>query len=193
MQGAAPPCARHSDCDAGRGPLACPHVPATHLPSRARLRPARRADLPALLALEQRSFRGDRLSARQFRHHQRNPAAWFAVAGPPGDPQGMALVFFRRGSRVARLYSILVAPAARGRGLGLRLLRAAEAAAQRRGCRELRLEVRVDNATALGLYEGAGYRRLARLPRYYEDGGDGWRHARRLGPPARNRRPPPRP
>lgn len=187
MQGGTPPCAAHADCEAGRGPLACPDVPATHPPSRARVRPARRADLPALAALEQRAFRGDRLSARQFRHHLRNPAAWFAVAGPPGDPRGMALVFFRRGSTVARLYSIMVAPAARGRGLGLRLLRAAEAAARRRGCRELRLEVRADNAAALGLYAGAGYRRLARLPRYYEDGADGWRHARRLGPPARNR------
>lgn len=184
---------RQSDCGACHAPLACGPVPTTRQQPRLRLRPARRADLPALLALEQRAFRGDRLSARQFRHHLGNPAAWFAVAGPPGAPLGMALVFFRRGSTVARLYSIVVAPAARGRGLGLRLLRAAEAAARQRGCRELRLEVRADNAAALGLYAGAGYRRLARLPRYYEDGGDGWRHARRLGPPASNRRPPPRP
>ena len=184
---------RSADCGAAPAALACVEVPSRSVSARVRLRPARAADLPALLALERRAFRGDRLSARQFRHHLENPGAWFAVAGPPGAPLGMALVFFRRGSTVARLYSIVVAPAARGRGLGLRLLRAAEAAARRRGCRELRLEVRADNAAALGLYAGAGYRRLARLPRYYEDGGDGWRHARRLGPPARNRRPSPRP
>ena len=163
---------RWADCGASPGALACVSVPSRSASARVRLRPARAADLPALLALERRAFRGDRLSARQFRHHLENPGAWFAVAGPAGAPLGMALVFFRRGSKVARLYSIVVAPAAR-----------------RRGCGELRLEVRADNAAALGLYAGAGYRRLARLPRYYEDGGDGWRHARRLGPPARNRHP----
>lgn len=168
------------DCGAGRGPLACPPVPTTRPPSRLRVRPARRADLPALLALEQRAFRGDRLSARQFRHHLRNPSAWFAVAEVEGHLAGNALLFFRRGSRAARLYSIVVAPKARGRGVGARLLVAAEAAARRRGCRELRLEVRQDNVAAIGLYEGAGYQRVAELPEYYEDGAAGWRYARSL-------------
>jgi ribosomal-protein-alanine acetyltransferase len=153
------------------------------------VRPARRADLPALLALEQRAFQGDRLSARQFRHHLGNPSAWFAVAEIEGQLAGNALLFFRRGSAVARLYSIVVASKARGRGLGARLLVAAEAAARRHGCREVRLEVRQDNTAAIALYEGAGYQRVAKLPDYYADGAAGWRYARPIARRAPRRRP----
>jgi [ribosomal protein S18]-alanine N-acetyltransferase len=80
----------------------------------------------------------------------------------------------------------VVAPKYRGRGVGAGLLVAAEAAARQRGCRELRLEVRQDNAAAMALYESAGYRRIAKLPDYYEDGAAGWRYARPL---ASRRRP----
>lgn len=180
---------RNPDCGAGRGPLACGSVPTSRPQSRLRVRPARRADLPALLALEQRAFQGDRLSERQFRHHLANPSAWFAVAEVEGQLAGNALLFFRRGSAVARLYSIVVASKARGRGLGARLLVAAEAAARRRGCREVRLEVRQDNTAAIALYEGAGYQRVAKLPDYYADGAAGWRYARPIASRATRRRP----
>ncbi len=40
------------------------------------------------------------------------------------------------------------------------LLATVEQAARLRGCRELRLEVRIDNATAVRLYERLGYRCL---------------------------------
>lgn len=143
-------------------------------------RTARAADLPGLLALEAR-FPGDRLSARQFRHHLGNPRARLRVL--PGDPdlQGYHLLLTRAGSRWARLYSLVVDPAARGRGLGRILLADAEAQARRAGCRGLRLEVRQDNVAANALYATAGYRRLAALPAYYQDGGDGWRLVREFG------------
>lgn len=145
-----------------------------------RLRAARAADLPALLALEAR-FPGDRLSARQFRHHLDNPRARLRVAVGEGGLLGYHLLLLRRGSAWARLYSVAVDPAARGRGLGRRLLADAEAQARAAGCAGLRLEVRQDNAAAIGLYEAAGYRRVAALPRYYEDGTDGWRYSQETG------------
>jgi ribosomal protein S18 acetylase RimI-like enzyme len=40
--------------------------------------------------------------------------------------------------------------------------------------------VRADNAAALRLYERGGYRRIARLRAYYEDGADGWRYEKAL-------------
>jgi ribosomal-protein-alanine N-acetyltransferase len=140
-------------------------------------RAARAADLPDLLALEAR-FPGDRLSARQFRHHLDNPRARLRVLPGAGSLLGYHLVLTRAGSRWGRLYSLVVDPAARGRGLGRILLADAEAQARRAGCRGLRLEVRQDNAAANALYAAAGYRRVAALPDYYEDGGDGWRLAR---------------
>ena len=147
------------------------------MPTGFRLRTARAADLPDLLALEAR-FPGDRLSARQFRHHLGNPRARLRVATAAGRVAGYHLVLLRAGSAWARLYSIAVDPARRGQGLGRRLLRDAEAQARVAGARGLRLEVRQDNRAAVALYEAAGYRCLARLPRYYQDGGDGWRYAR---------------
>lgn len=139
-----------------------------------RLRAARATDLPALLALEAR-FPGDRLSARQFRHHLGNPRACLRVA-IAGRLVGYHLVLFRSGSAWGRLYSLAVDEAARGRGLGRRLLADAERQAWAAGCRGLRLEVRQDNVAAVALYEAAGYRRQAALPAYYQDGGAGWRY-----------------
>ena len=146
-----------------------------------RLRDARPEDLPALLALEA-MFPGDRLSARQFRRHLANPRACLRVAVDGPRLLGYHLVFLRAGSPWARLYSIAVDPAARGQGLGRRLLADAEARARAAGRTGLRLEVRQDNPAAAALYAAAGYARLAALPGYYEDGADGWRYARRLDP-----------
>jgi ribosomal-protein-alanine N-acetyltransferase len=152
------------------------------MPPDIRLRKARAADLPDLLALEAR-FPGDRLSARQFRHHLGNARARLRVATSDGGVAGYHLVLLRTGSDWARLYSIAVDPARRGQGLGRRLLADAEAQARAAGCRGLRLEVRQDNAAAVALYEAAGYQRLAALPAYYQDGGAGWRYARRWSRP----------
>ena len=147
------------------------------------VRAATPADLDALVALELRAFSGDRMSRVQYRRHLASPGAAVLVADAPGEGEGVlgsALVFFRRGTTLARLYSIATAPAARGRGIGASLLAATEQAARDRGCRALRLEVRVDNTAAIALYERAGYRRIGRYTAYYEDGADAWRYEKSL-------------
>jgi ribosomal protein S18 acetylase RimI-like enzyme len=155
----------------------------------ARIRPARPADAAALAALELRCFPGDRMSARQYRRHAASPNAVVLVAGDAGGAAiGSAVMFFRTGSARARLYSIAVDPAARGRGLGGALLAAAESAARRRGATALRLEVRQDNPVAIAMYEARGYRRIGARAGYYEDGADAWRYetsldGRPAGPP----------
>jgi ribosomal protein S18 acetylase RimI-like enzyme len=145
-----------------------------------RLRPARAADLPALLALERRCFAGDRLSARQYRAHLHNPRAWLVVALRDADLLGSALVFHRNDSRRARLYSIAVDPATRGLGLGARLLEAAERAARARRATHLRLEVREDNTPAIALYRARDYVEFGRKARYYEDGATALRFEKAL-------------
>lgn len=140
------------------------------------LRDARPDDLPALLALEAR-FPSDRLSSRQFLHHMRSRSARLRVTD---DVSGYALVFLRRGSTLARLYSIAVDPATRGRGIGRALLLDAERSARGGGADRLRLEVRFDNAAAIALYLACGYEEFGRYPAYYEDGTDGLRFERRL-------------
>src|SRR3546814_9938277 len=76
------------------------------------LRPARGDDLPALLALEAQ-FPGDRMSARQFRRHLHSASARMQVACDGDALIGASLLFFRCGSDCARLYSLVVAAAAR--------------------------------------------------------------------------------
>lgn len=148
---------------------------------RVTIRPARRSEVATLAALEQRSFATDRLSARQYRRHVGSPSAVVLVAeGTGGAVLGSAVVFLRAASRVARLYSIAVDAAARGRGIGAALLDAAEAVARRRGRTVLRLEVRQDNPAAIALYEARGYRRIGTRRGYYEDGADAWRYERVL-------------
>jgi ribosomal protein S18 acetylase RimI-like enzyme len=146
-----------------------------------RIRRARPADLPALLALERSAFTTDHLSARQYRRHLGSPTALVLAAIDRSGLLGKAVVFFRRRSDVARLYSIAVAHGARGRGIGETLLTQAEQAARRRGATRMRLEVRQDNAAAMRLYERRGYTRFAERPGYYEDGVDAWRYEKKLG------------
>jgi ribosomal protein S18 acetylase RimI-like enzyme len=144
------------------------------------VRKAAADDLVALVALEVATFESDRISRAQWRRHIASDSACVLVTGPRGRVDGAAVVFHRRNSRRARLYSLAVADAARGRGLAKALLAAAEAEARRRGCNALELEVRTDNRAAIALYEHQGYRRAARLHGFYEDGTDAWRYARNL-------------
>jgi ribosomal protein S18 acetylase RimI-like enzyme len=164
----------------------------TTSPPEIRIRPARASDLDALVELENGVFSSDRISARQLRHHLGSPGARILVAMHGRDIVAAAVVFFRAGSGIARLYSIAVAERARGWGVGARLLAAAEASARRLGRTAIRLEVRTDNSAARALYERRGYRYFGLKKNYYEDGQDALRYekalARRRGPaPARRR------
>lgn len=154
------------------------------IPTSLSVRRAALSDLDALVALEQRAFDGDRLSRAQYRRHLSSDSALILIADISGRPlAGAAVVFFRKGSTVARLYSLATAPEARGKGVGTALLEAVTAAARHRGCRALRLEVRADNSAAIRLYEQHGCRRIGQLAAYYADGADGWRYEQPLGMP----------
>jgi L-amino acid N-acyltransferase YncA len=134
-------------------------------------------------------FATDRISRRSFRTLIERPTAVTLVAVDGPTLLGYAMILFRSGTGMARLYSLAVHPAAQGRGLGRRLLEAAEQAAEHHDRLFLRLEVREGHTTAIGLYESSGYRRIGRLPSYYADGQAAIRMEKRLRdvklPPAR--------
>lgn len=144
------------------------------------VRRAQSTDLDALVALEQRSFDGDRMSRAQYRRHLDSTSALVLIASSGHQMLGSATLFFRKHSRAARLYSLATLPEARGRGIGSSLLRAIEVAARSRHCDALRLEVRVDNMHAIDLYVRMGYQRGRLLAKYYEDGADGWQYQKQL-------------
>lgn len=144
-----------------------------------RVRPARLDDAPALLALEA-IFPSDRLSRASFRHLLTRGHADVLVYARGKQLLGNAVVLYRRGSRGARLYSLVTHPAHRGRGIGQLLLAAAERAARRRRCAEMRLEVRPTSRAAIRLYDRQGYEVRRCIPRFYEDGADALRLVKSL-------------
>jgi ribosomal-protein-alanine acetyltransferase len=142
------------------------------LPLAVKLRRGRLRDLDALTAIEDAVFTTDNLSRRSFRHFLTSPSATLLVAEATDNVAGYLLVLYRPRSKLARLYSIAVAPHIGRRGVGPLLLDAAEDAARRRGRRVMRLEVHQHNTRAIARYETSGYRQFGRRRKYYDDGGD---------------------
>jgi ribosomal protein S18 acetylase RimI-like enzyme len=133
------------------------------------LRTGTPADLGALEALECRAFLHDRISRRSFARFLNLPSASLIIADCDGVLSGYALVLFRAGSRLARIYSIAVDAEHVGQGIGSKLLKAAEVVAFGKDVRGMRLEVSEQNAAARNLYRRSGYVVIGRLPAYYPD------------------------
>jgi ribosomal protein S18 acetylase RimI-like enzyme len=146
------------------------------------VRPATAADLPAIEAIEDAVFEGDRLSRRSLRYFLAAPGALILVLAFSDHVVGYSLIAMRKKSVRARLYSIALNPGEHGRGLGRFLLHASEQAAKAHGARFMRLEVRTDNAAAIALYQKNGYRAFGRIDDYYEDGGEALRFEKALSP-----------
>jgi DNA-binding MarR family transcriptional regulator/GNAT superfamily N-acetyltransferase len=93
-------------------------------------------------------------------HELRPPAGLFLLATLHGEPVGCGALKFH-GRAPAELKRMWVAEAARGLGLGRRLLRELERHAAERGVRTLRLETNRNLVEAVALYRSAGYREVA--------------------------------
>jgi ribosomal protein S18 acetylase RimI-like enzyme len=154
-----------------------------------RVRPAHHQDDAAILTLEE-LFPSDRMSLRSVRHFLKSPSAHTWVAELDGAVVGNLILLTRKNSGTARVYSVVVAPQARGRRFAERLVRAAEDRARQLRLQRIKLEVRVDNVAARGLYAKLGYTEEAQLPGYYEDGADGLRLCHQLARPAPQALPP---
>jgi ribosomal protein S18 acetylase RimI-like enzyme len=139
-------------------------------------------DIPELLRIENAAFETDRLNAQSLRNFIKSDTATVHVAEGGGDRllHGFCIVLFRRGTVVARLYSMAVDHGARGRGVAQALMRAMETDAAEHGSLFLRLEVRHDNAAAIRLYETFGYKPFGRYIQYYEDNADALRFEKSL-------------
>ena len=144
-----------------------------------RIRRATPSDAAAILAMEA-LFPSDRMSMRSVRRFIAAANARVLVATRGRDLLGNLVLLLRAGSDKARIYSVVVSPAARGLGVGTALVKAAEHAARDAGRGSVTLEVRDDNAAARALYARRGYVERGRLARYYDDGADGLRLERTL-------------
>jgi ribosomal protein S18 acetylase RimI-like enzyme len=137
-------------------------------------------DLDVLVALERDVFGADSMSAKSLKHFLDAPTADVLIGACNGDVAGCAIVLFRTGSNLARLYSLAVVPACEGCGVAPALLSAAEDAGRARRCGELRLEVHARNSRAIACYRKAGYHVFGRHVGYYKDLGDALRFRKAL-------------
>ena len=97
----------------------------------------------------------------------RQPAVRFVVARLGDAPVGCgAVVLEADDAEIKRMY---VAPAARGRGVGRRLLDHLESLAMASGCRTSRLETGIAQPEALALYRRAGYMDIGPFADYRPD------------------------
>jgi ribosomal-protein-alanine N-acetyltransferase len=132
------------------------------------VRPATVADLDAVVALEQDCLGADAWSAGLVEEGLagRLPTVGYLVAGDPVCGHAVVSV----AGDIAELQRIAVQPEQRRAGVASELLASALRAARADGADRMLLEVREDNAGALGFYAARGFVAIDRRPRYYADG-----------------------
>ena len=133
------------------------------------LRPMRWHDVDPVAALERDLF-DDAWSAEMFWDElAQTGTRTYLVAEDGGGIVGYAGLA-EMGDE-AYVQTIAVVPDRRRTGVGTALLTALLDDAKRRGLPRVSLEVRVDNAAAIALYERFGFRGVAVRPRYYQPSG----------------------
>lgn len=132
-------------------------------------------DLTPLVVLEKRCFATDRLSKRSLSHWIKSHHRVFLVAETHSQIVAYGLVIMRKGTRLARLYSIAVDHNMEGRGIGRQMLLALEHQTVASGKLFLRLEVEKTNQRGISLYQSMGYKILGDYEHYYENNGDAFR------------------
>ena len=160
----------------GRSRISPPRSPTTVAPLRhrragrlitdapSRIRPARDADLPALVALERIAFT-DPWSRGDFADCLRNDWPIYVAengAAPVGYIVGRSVV------DEGEILNLGVTLAARRRGIGTALVRRLLDEFSRRGVVSAFLEVRESNTAAQRLYESFGFAAVGRRARYYQ-------------------------
>jgi ribosomal-protein-alanine N-acetyltransferase len=125
------------------------------------------SDLPAVIAIERRSFPTP-WSLAMFVLELSKPSG-ICLAASEGDDL-LGYVICSRYDQVWHLMNIAVAPDHRRRGVAWSLMtRLIEEA---RGVLPFTLEVRVSNRKAIEMYERFGFRSAGVRPRYYHDNGE---------------------
>lgn len=150
------------------------------------IRRAREGDLDAVMEIEELGFPNPRsMPSFKFRLDREG----FFVYVDEGEVVGYVVVAVEdapwwmealRGENEGHVLDLAVHPRHRRTGIGEALMRKGLRFLVERGVPAVKLEVRVDNETAMGLYEKLGFERVRVLRSYYSDGDDAWLMRRRL-------------
>jgi ribosomal-protein-alanine N-acetyltransferase len=135
-----------------------------------RLIPATAAEAPALSQAHALGFEAP-WSSRDIATLFDGPGVFGFLVSEADRPAGMILC--RVVLEDAEVLTLAVDPAMRSRGVGRALVQASVEAAATAGATAVFLEVAVDNAPALALYDRAGFRRAGLRSAYYDRGAAG--------------------
>ena len=151
------------------------------------VRPFRAADMERILAIERASFGADAYERNLFAELFHNCGDLFLVAVTGGHICGYMVTCIGarpvsgRTTGTAEVVSIAVNPASRGKGAASSLMTNTLRRLRLRDVGRLTLMVKVTNEGARRFYEKRGFRRVRRVPGYYEDGSDGLLMKKELG------------
>lgn len=151
-----------------------PIVPAP--PSVYEIHPLTDKQLKEVLKLNLRCFNaGENYTKHTFAYLLGEPNSLsYRAVNPNGQMSAFVFVMTSREDGTGHITTIGVAPEHRRRGLANKLLRHAEDALRRRDINVVMLEVRVSNLAAQNLYRALDYAIVQRLPKYYNNGEDGF-------------------
>lgn len=133
-------------------------------------------DLDDLCLIENETFDDKRyplMSRNNFQYHLRKGSNDILIAKQDGVSCGMSVIFYRKNSYFARLYSIAVLPEYQGGEVGKKLFEATMLNARQRKLKGLVLEIRSDNQKHEIRYLNQGFQLVKILPNYYNDSCDG--------------------
>ena len=144
------------------------------------IRQARKEDLPALLDLENISFKEETFHKGQLRYLLLKARSRVLVADQKGKIIGSIIILLRPSISNIRIYSLNVHPACRRVGVGSMLMDSAEKFAKQNGFGNITLEAGVENQAAHGLYKSKGFSVDKKLKNYYKNGEDALHFIKKL-------------
>ena len=140
--------------------------------------PFRLRHLERILRIERASFGAEAWPRRYFLELYGDCRDYFVVAKVRGRIAGYAVACAEK--RSAEIASLAVHPDYRRLGVADALMGHSLRALRLAGCGRVELMVRTGNTAGAQLYRSLGFRRVRLVPRYYQDGGDGFLMARAL-------------
>ena len=126
-------------------------------------------EIDAIVEIEKKCFpKKVAYSKRQIEYLILNANSDCLIEKEDGVIRAFLIVTYRQRSLTCNIETIDVDPSFKNRGIGLKLLKAAEVEMKRRGMRWSQLEVSEGNEAALKVYTNAGYEFKERLEGYYK-------------------------
>lgn len=145
------------------------------------IRLATKEDLDALLNLENICFKEETFQKRQLKYLLLKARSMVLVAEIDRNIIGSMIILLRKNILNARIYSFNVHPEHRRKGIGSSLMDTALDKLEKKGYKNITLEVGINNPIAQNLYQSKGFIVDKKLSNYYTNGDDALHLIKKLG------------